>query len=155
MIPFVIVIVSCLILGIGHIVRPIASVNDRHSSKFPEGMASYFRSRWDIRSIWRLPLAVEEIPMRDLEWHLNYPFWSSDPPNPLFDLEPRLVLENPSKHEIHANRLDSVDERYPIDLGRFGEVEVILDGIHRLAKLHSRGDQVVKVRRVPQQHLRI
>ena len=105
----------------------------RHHVKFPSEIQDYFRARWDKHQLWRLDLPASSIKTSELDWHLDYPFWSSEPPEPLFDLHPRSVLSNPPEYPIHWNRVLSADLTYPIATASFGDRLVILDGLHRLA----------------------
>ena len=53
----------------------------------------------------------------------------------LFDLKPREVLTNPLQHPYHSNRIEEAEINYPICVTRFKEREIVIDGIHRLAKI--------------------
>ena len=109
----------------------------------------YFEFDWDNRAVWALDLEVERIAREQLDWHLDLPFWSTRPPEPLFDLCPREVLHDPTVHEVHAQRIRDADLRFPIHvMERRGRL-AILDGMHRLARLAREGTDSVDVRRVP------
>jgi len=109
----------------------------------------YFEFHWDNRAVWALDLEVERLDRTELDWHLDRPFWSTRPPQPLFDLRPRDVLRDGSVHEVHAERIRVADLRYPLDVMQCRGRLAILDGIHRLARLESEGADEVRVRRVP------
>ena len=93
--------------------------------------------------------------MSVLQWHLNYPFWSTRPPGPVFDLKPRAVLASPEFHSRHWNRIVDADLSYPLNVGRFGGRLVILDGLHRLAKAVHGGVAEIEYRLVPKRHIRV
>ena len=127
----------------------------RHSKKFPPEMSEYFSSAWNNRELWHLGFLTEAIPIAQLKWHLNYPFWSSEPPAPLFDLRPGTVLESPEEFPRHWERVSKADTQFPILVARFGGHIVILDGHHRLVKSISEGASEVPCAFVPRGHLRL
>lgn len=104
---------------------------------------------WDNRRVWALAVPVTEIEVASLTWLLDEPLWSSRPPEPLFDLRPRDVLAEPDAHPQHAGRVRAADLAWPLDLyphrGRF----VVLDGLHRLARLVLQGASRAQVRCLP------
>ncbi len=104
---------------------------------------------WDTRKVWALDIEPELIERSLLDWHLELPFFSSRPPQPLFDVFPRSVLEDPRVHPVHARRIEAADLRYPIDVIQHGDRLCILDGIHRLAKARAQGRSHVEVRCMP------
>ena len=126
-----------------------------HQKKFPADIAGYFRSSWETRELWHLETPRRALRIEELEWHLDYPFCSSDPPAPLFDLTPRAVLENPQRFPGHWRRMLHADLSFPIHVSAFGERWVILDGIHRLLKSIIGGVVVMECKLVPREHLRI
>ena len=117
-----------------------------YAAHFPPDMAEYFNARWTPRQLWNIDLPTEAIQIAELDWHLDYPFWPSDPPGHIFDLRPRAVLEARAVHPGHYERILAADTRYPLEVGVFGSSVVILDGIHRLAKLVREGASEVHVR---------
>jgi hypothetical protein len=126
-----------------------------HKKKFPADIAEYFRSSWETRELWRLETPHRAFHVDELRWHLDYPFCSSDPPAPLFDLKPRAVLENPHEFPQHWRRVMDADLSFPIHVSAFGERWVILDGIHRLLKSIAGGVVVMECKLVPREHLRV
>jgi len=119
------------------------------ADRFPPDIADYFDSRWIPKLLWELDLQVEAMSVASLEWHLDYPFWPSNPPAHIFDLKPRDVLSDCMVHPDHYSRILEADTSYPLDVGCFGNTAVILDGIHRLAKIVLIGSTELKVRYVP------
>jgi len=101
--------------------------------------------------VWSLELPVEKVPIADLEWHLDLPIWSSVRGQPLFDLVPNKVLSNLDAYPRHREKLHRVNVDYPIDMMYSEDRFVILDGIHRLAKLKLRGATHVSVRKIPRE----
>ena len=116
-------------------------------------MAAYFSSKWTATHLWQLELPVVTIPRKALEWHLDYPFWPTAPPEHIFDLRPRDVLLNPGLHPHHHRRILEAETSYPLEVGVLGSTTVILDGIHRLAKLSRESGTDASVRYVPSQYV--
>ncbi|MEI9995218.1 MAG: hypothetical protein WDM91_11535 [Rhizomicrobium sp.] len=103
---------------------------------------------WDVEAIWGLSLGVEERPIADLAWMLELPIWPG--PQGPYSLTPLEVLAAPKVHSAEFVRLARSDTSYPIDIAWHEDRWVVLDGVHRLAKLHRDGAQTVRVRVVPQ-----
>lgn len=120
-----------------------------HKTKFPAEISEYFHSSWETREIWGIEAPRRALPIREIEWHLDWPFFSSSPPLPLFDLKPRDVLANPREHTKHWNRVLAADLAFPIDVTTFGDRLVILDGFHRLLKSIDACATVMECRLVP------
>lgn len=115
----------------------------------PELRAFYFDFDWDNRRVWGLDVPVETVPISDLAWHLDLPIWSTVPGQPLFNLVTNDVLQRLDAHPRHRKRLDKVDLGFPIDVMWSEDRYVILDGVHRLAKLKMLGARRVEVRKIP------
>ena len=109
----------------------------------------YLSFNWSNAKVWALELAVHEVPLSDLEWHLAIPVWSTVPGRRLFDLAPMTVLEHPREHGRHYARVLDTSVHYPIDTILWEGAWVILDGVHRLAKLWLARARNVRIRRVP------
>lgn len=110
-----------------------------------------FDFRWDIKKVWNLDVPIEEIPVSELDWILDMPFWSEKAD---YDLIPRKVLTFPKEHPEHVKRFIDSDTSYPIDImlnlkGKW----LILDGLHRLLKLINEGNTTVKVRKIPREFI--
>lgn len=99
--------------------------------------------------MWALEIPVTEIDIAELQWHFDEPLWSSRPPEPLFDLTPREVLAEPSAYPHHTRRIRTAALEFPLDLFPYGGRWVVLDGLHRLARLVSDGAPCARVRRLP------
>jgi hypothetical protein len=125
-----------------------------HGKKFPAEISEYFLSSWETHAIWRVEAPRRTLSLRELNWHLDCPFFSSDPPAPLFDLKPRSVLDDPHLFPKHWARVLAADLRCPIDVSAFGDRLVILDGLHRLLKSNDAGAAVMECRLVPRRYIR-
>lgn len=113
-------------------------------------LPSLYRSfNWSNPRIWSLDLPVHEVPLSALEWHLEIPIWSTVPRVRLFDLAPMTVLEHPREHGWHHERILNTSLQYPIDTIQWEGADVILDGVHRLAKLWLSQARSVLIRRIP------
>ena len=123
----------------------------------PEMRGFYFDFDWETHLVWALDLPVEAVLTVELSWHLDLPIWSSVAGEARFDLRPRDVLEHPAAHPRHYRRLTHVDLGFPID-GMWNQDRfVILDGVHRLARLAQEGQTTARIRRVPRaaiEHIR-
>ncbi len=115
----------------------------------PLELGFYVPFNWDNKKIWALDLPSETAFVNDWVWHLNLPFWSTIPKQPLFNLKPSEVLEYPEKYVYHSERIRSADTSYPIETFFINDRWVILDGIHRLARLVQEGVLELRIRRVP------
>ncbi|MCP4267861.1 MAG: hypothetical protein GY777_20210 [Candidatus Brocadiaceae bacterium] len=113
----------------------------------PEMSDWYFPFNWDVNAIWNLEGSIEQRGIKELGWHLEKPFWSSERgKGMLFDLKPGDVLANPDKSFYHSTRIKNADVSYPVCLTTYKGIEIIIDGIHRLAKLASDGVQTIEVK---------
>ena len=59
------------------------------------------------------------------------------------------VLNDPSVHAIHAERVRNADLRFPMDAMVHGSRLCMLDGLHRLVRHVQQGHRRVSVRIVP------
>lgn len=113
-------------------------------------LPSLYRSfNWSNPRVWSLELPVDEVPLAELEWHLRIPIWSTVQGKRLFDLVPIDVMEHPREYIWHYRRILDTSVRYPIDTILWDGTCVILDGVHRLARLWLSRAETVRVRRVP------
>lgn len=106
-----------------------------------------FDFSWDERKVWALEVAPENIATSELAWHFDIPFWRT--PGGFYDLTPNQVLADASKYSAEYERILNADTSYPIDIMFWRGQWLILDGLHRLVKLHQRGDKTVAVRKIP------
>jgi hypothetical protein len=115
----------------------------------PELSDWYFPFNWDVKVLWGLSGDLQKRDITKFKWHLEKPFWSSvKGKGLLFDLKPLEVLEDPAKYPYHKNRIDRADTSFSICVTKFKGREIIIDGIHRLAKNAEQNIEVIEVRLV-------
>ncbi|MDJ0975057.1 MAG: hypothetical protein QNJ98_11395 [Planctomycetota bacterium] len=115
----------------------------------PELKPFYFDFNWENQRVWAEQAEPFTMPIRELTWHLDVPLWSTIIGEPRFDLCPREVLLNPRVHAEHFLRLRTANLNHPLDLMWTTDRLVILDGVHRLARLAYEGRTTARVRRIP------
>ena len=104
----------------------------------------------DNEKLWALTVPVEQMPMQELEWMLEIPFWEDAHGNIV--ISPREVLEDPARFPAHYARVLSSNTSFPLDIMRNAKGRwITLDGLHRLVKLFMRGETVVSVRKIPEE----
>lgn len=104
---------------------------------------------WDEKKVWELDVPVEEMDVKELEWHFEIPFWNS--PSGYYDLTPNQVIENPEKYKEEFKRTMKANLSHPLDIMFWKQRWLLLDGLHRLVKLHKLGMKKVKVRKIPKE----
>lgn len=109
----------------------------------------FFPFRWNKQALWALPTPAILLPLTELDWHLDLPVWSTQPPQPLFDLRPREVIAQPATHTHHWQRIVDAPLEYALDLFEYKGRWVIMDGYHRLAKHHVLKSEEVLARLHP------
>jgi hypothetical protein len=129
-------------------------VFSQHSDKFPRDISEYFLSSWKNEELWGVRVPHSKLAIDELGWHLDYPFLSSNPPLPLFDLIPREVLSAPHRFPRHWDRVVAADLAFPLVISEFGGRLVILDGIHRLLKSMDAGAHVLECKVVSRDVIR-
>lgn len=100
---------------------------------------------WEEEKIWALDLPVTKINIKELEWHLDCPFWEHDN-GERYTVTPRDVLERVQGTGKEYEAVLKADTTYPIDIYFNKDKWLILDGLHRLVKLHSAGATDISVR---------
>jgi len=111
----------------------------------------FFDFLWDEPSVWALPTQAEEVPLREVAWHLDLPVWSTVPGQPRFDLRPHTVLLHPERWPGHWRLIHDAQVEYPLEMLENGGRWVLLDGYHRLCRLVLEGAGTVRVRRHPEE----
>lgn len=101
--------------------------------------------RWHTDKLWALPTPISTVNLADLRWQLELPVWRSTPTT-RFDLSAKQVLEAPSEHPVHWQRVLAADLGYPLDLFENYGRWVIMDGYHRLARLAVENSPTARVR---------
>jgi len=105
-----------------------------------------FDFEWDVKKIWKLDVPVEEMPIKELEWHFDIPFlWENEG---VYNLTPRDVIEKPKKHQEEYDRTMKSELKYPIDIMENKGRWLILDGLHRLMKTSIQAQDKVIVRKI-------
>ncbi len=107
-----------------------------------------FDFRWDEKKVWALDVPAEDMPIENLTWHFDIPFWSK--PGGFYNLYPREVIERHEDNEQEYERTMQADTTHPIDIMFWRGRWVILDGLHRLVKQSIEGKEEVRVRKIPE-----
>lgn len=107
-----------------------------------------FDFRWSEEKVWKLDIPVEEMPISDLEWHFDIPFWFKE--GGYYDLKPREVIENREKWQKEFDRTMNASLEYPLDIMFWKNRWLLLDGLHRLVKAKILGNDKIRVRKIPQ-----
>lgn len=110
-----------------------------------------FDFHWSEEKVWALDIPVEEMDIKELEWHFEIPFWNT--PNGFYDLKPNDVLVNPEKYKEEFKRTMKADLKHPLDIMFCKGKWLLLDGLHRLVKAKQLGILKVKVRKIPQKFI--
>lgn len=96
-----------------------------------------FDFHWSEEKVWALDVPVEEMDIKDLEWHFDTPFWFT--PGGYYDLKPNDVLADPEKYKEEFDRTMRADLSHPLDIMWWKNRWLLLDGLHRLAKAKQLG----------------
>lgn len=110
-----------------------------------------FDFSWDEKKVWALDEPVTMMPVIDLAWHFGIPFWFEN--GEKYNLSPKMVMENPEAHPEEWKRIQETDTTYPLDIMENKGKWLLLDGLHRLAKLHLEGKKEVVVRIIPRSRI--
>lgn len=123
-------------------------------SAYPPVIRRYWYTiDWEVEALWALDLPVVSLPMARLAWHLGVPVWPDATGRP-YCVTPREVLAAPDVHKAEHCRILHADPAFPIEvIDRDGRL-MILDGVHRLAKLWSGGAGQVTARMIPAEAVR-
>jgi hypothetical protein len=114
--------------------------HDEHSFDLP-----FWR---DNEKLWALEVETEKMGIDELLWMLDIPFWEDEEGN--ITITPQEVVSDMDKFPYHRDKILNADTSYPIDImrnkkGNWG----ILDGLHRLVKLHLDKETEILVRKIP------
>lgn len=102
----------------------------------------------DDLKIQALDLPVEEMPIEELLWHFDYPFWEKEGSNE-WNLRPWELIKDPQKEPTHYRRVLGADLAHPLQIMRHKGRWLLLDGLHRLTKAYLEGQKIVRVRIIP------
>ncbi len=112
----------------------------RLASQLPADVAAvYFSLRWTDDQLRALEVPIDTLAVAKLTHHLDFAYWASRPPTRIFDLTPNEVLSNPDVHPAHTARIAEADLRWPVRMIRIHDTNLILDGLHRLARAAKEG----------------
>lgn len=106
-----------------------------------------FDFRWDVRKVWLLDIPAEDMPITELTWHFDIPFWST--PDGFYNLKAKDVIDHRDENQAEYDRTMQADTSHPIDIMQWRGRWLILDGLHRLVKFSIQGAKTVKVRKIP------
>ena len=107
-----------------------------------------FDFHWDNEKVWILDIPTEEVNVSEIDWVFDLPFWSFG--GHKYNLNPREVLADIDSYPEHKERILNANTSFPIDLmqnqsGRW----LIIDGLHRFARLFLEGNKKVQARKIP------
>jgi hypothetical protein len=124
------------------------------NKNLPLELAPFFHQfSWDVRKVWKLNCPIQVVDIDVVSWHLRLPFWSSQQGSLLFDVIPLDVINNPKINAYHSTRIDMADVGYPMEFMMSNGRPVVLDGLHRLAKIFREGNHQVNIRIIPREHI--
>lgn len=106
---------------------------------------------WDFRKIWDLDLPAEEMPIKEVEWHLDLPLW--DHRGQKNSITPREVLRHPTRNRRHFLHIMEAELEFPVEAIWWNGRWMLLDGVHRLAKAVYLGHETLTVRKIPHEHI--
>lgn len=87
---------------------------------------------WDVRKLWSVDLPTVEVPVAELEWLLDLPFWDDGVHE--LALAPSTVAARPGEHLQEYRRTMTADLRCPINVIQLDDRLIVMDGVHRLLK---------------------
>ena len=100
--------------------------------------------QWDRERLWGFEKPVSYLPLAELEWHLDVPFWAHQ--GAPFQLTPNQVQLSPDVYQDQFRRTLGADLKHPLVVMRWRRRWTILDGVHRLLKSQLVGVDPVPVR---------
>jgi len=107
---------------------------------------------WEDEKLWALNIPSSKLDIKELEWHLDCPFWVHDN-GERYTVTPREVLHREDGTTKEQAMVIKADISYPIDIYYNHDKWLILDGIHRLVKLYQAGAQEIEVRIITDEKL--
>ncbi len=87
---------------------------------------------WDVKKLWEVDLPIVPMPVAELEWLLDIPFWDKDSQD--MALSGREVAAQPELYPDEYKRTMAADLACPINVIMLKERWIIMDGLHRLLK---------------------
>jgi hypothetical protein len=98
---------------------------------------------WDRSRLRSLALPVREVPLAELRWQLDLPWWRDG--DRYFAVSPNEVRQAPDRYAVQWRRVLDADLDVPIDLLARDRL-VVLDGVHRLLKADVLGMRAITAR---------
>lgn len=98
---------------------------------------------WDRARLRALALPVREVPLAELRWQLDLPWWRDG--DRYFAVTPNEVRTAPDRFALQWRRVLDADLDVPIDLLARDQL-VVLDGVHRLLKADVLGMGAIAAR---------
>ena len=95
---------------------------------------------WDRSRLRALALPVHEVPLAELRWQLDLPWWRDG--DRYFAVSPNEVRQAPDRYAMQWRRVLDADLDVPIDLLARDRL-VVLDGVHRLLKADVLGMRAI------------
>lgn len=111
------------------------------------GAPEFRRITYSVERLWQLEAPVRQLPRSNLEFHLSLPYWAT--PGKHFNLSPQEVIQDPAAYPHEYHRIVNTDLAHPIDVCHWKGKWMMLDGLHRLAKLKMLGQKNITVRDIP------
>lgn len=96
---------------------------------------------WDVQKLWAADLPVVVMPVRELQWLLDKPFWKDGAKR--MAVSGRDIIDDPKRYRAEYERTMAADLSYPINVILVRGRWVILDGVHRLLKAWIRGHDTI------------
>lgn len=102
----------------------------------------------DNEKLWALEVETEKINIDELLWMLEIPFWEDGEGNIV--ITPQEVIDNMDQFPYHRDKVINADTSHAIDIMKNKKGNwCILDGLHRLVKLHLNKESEILVRKIP------
>jgi hypothetical protein len=107
---------------------------------------------WEEEKIWALDLPVIEIDISELLWLFDAPFWENDNGD-RYTITPWDVINENDTATKEIMAMNKADVTFPIDIFQNHGKWLVLDGLHRLAKVYKNGGTKIQARVVPRERL--
>jgi hypothetical protein len=91
---------------------------------------------WNRTRLQELVLPTDEVPVAELRWQLDLPWWRGDAS--YFSVSPNQVRQEPERFRRQWRRTLAADLTFPVHLLE-GRRLIVLDGLHRLLKADVSG----------------
>ncbi len=106
----------------------------------------------DTVKLRELPLPIVDIDIEKLIWHFDMPVWEKDGTDD-WNCTPREVINKEPRILTHQTRVEAADTNHPIVVTEYNGRYVILDGVHRLAKVFMGGGKTMRAKIIPAEYL--